>query len=165
MEIIKLKAQDCQKFKELRLEALQNDSLAFGSSAEEFSKKPLEEIRERLAGENSLILLAEENGKPIGMIGANFEEGEKLSHIAYIWGVYVNQNYRGQGIGKKLFVAILEEIQKKGKIKKINLNVNTKQIPAIKLYESFGFNIVGTLHKELKIGEEYFDEHAMEKLF
>jgi ribosomal protein S18 acetylase RimI-like enzyme len=165
MEIVKLKLEDWEKFRDLRLEALKEDSAAFGESYEERLGMSDEEVQIRIKKENNLILIANEKGNPIGMIGVNFEEGEKVSHIAYVWGMYVNKDYRNQGIGKKLFGAMLAEIQKNEKIKKINLNVNTQQTSAVKLYESFGFKIAGTLHEELKIGEEYFDEYAMEKLF
>ena len=165
MEIKKIKPEDWKKFRDVRLEALQADSMAFGESYRERLEVSEEETQARITKESNVILIAEENEKPIGMIGANFETKEKISHIAYIWGMYVNKDYRGQSIGRKLFGAILEEIQKNKKITKINLNVNTQQITAVKLYESFGFKIAGTLHRELKVDGEYFDEYAMEKLF
>lgn len=164
MEILILKPTEAQDLKDMRIEAIQNDSLAFGESFEEVKERTIEKIEERLKNDNSQVLLARENEKPVGMVGVNFEKGEKISHIAYIWGMYVNPSYRGQGIGKKLLAALLAEILKNKKIKKINLNVNTQQVQAVKLYESFGFQIAGTLHQELKIGEEYFDEYLMEKI-
>ncbi len=156
-------SSDWEKYKELRLEALQKDSEAFGGSYEESAKKTDEEWMKPLENEKNSIIVAIDDDKAIGMVGTYQESGEKMKHISYIWGVYVKEEYRGQGIAKKLMEKLLDEIMKNKEIEKINLNVNTTQKAAIVLYEKIGFEIVGTLHKELKIGEKYFDEHAMEK--
>jgi ribosomal protein S18 acetylase RimI-like enzyme len=165
MEIYKLTPADWEKYKELRLEALQKDDQAFGSSYEESAEKTDEEWRKKLENPKSHIFVACDGENYVGMAAAYEEQGEKVEHIAYVWGVYVREDYRGQKIGKQLIQAVINELRLNGKIKKINLNVNTKQLPAVKMYESFGFQIAGTLHKELKIDEEYFDEHIMEMIF
>jgi len=164
IRISKLLPADWQKYKDLRLEALREDSLAFGASYAEASKHDDNHWQKRLENSENIILVAWDNGKAIAMAAAYREEGEKVSHIAYIWGVYVGAIYRGQGIGKKLLKDLLKEIDEIGGIEKINLNVNTTQQSAVQLYENVGFKIIGTLHKELKIDGEYFDEHIMEKL-
>ncbi len=79
--------------------------------------------------------------------------------------MYVKKEYRVKGISQQIMRSILNELKTTGKIEKINLNVSTKQLPAIKLYESLGFQIVGTLHKEMKIDGKFIDEYIMEKLF
>lgn len=165
MEIYKLTSNDWKKFKELRLDALKNDSAAFGSSFEEKVNQSDEEWKNVLQKPASHIFIAEEGGNLCGMAAAYQEEGGKVCHVAYIWGVYVKKEYRGQGISKKIMQALLEELQKNGEIAKANLNVNTAQLPAVELYKSLGFQMVGTLHKEMKIDGEFVDEYAMEKLF
>jgi ribosomal protein S18 acetylase RimI-like enzyme len=165
MEILKLNPSDWEKYKDLRLEALQKDGKAFGSSYEESAKKTDEEWKKGLENPKNYVFVARDGDNFFGMAAAYQEEGKKTEHIAYIWGVYVRDSYRGKGIGKKLMQAVLQELQANSKIKKANLNVNTEQIAAAKMYESLGFKIAGTLHKELKEGEEYFDEYLMEKMF
>lgn len=165
MEICKLTLSDWEKYKELRLEALEKDSEAFGDSYEESLKRTDDDWKTRLENPKNHIFAARERDNYIGMAAAYQEKGQKMSHIAYVWGVYVRDTYRGKGIGKKLMEVVISELQANKEIEKINLNVNTKQISAVKLYESFGFQIIGTLHKELKINGEYFDEYVMEKIF
>jgi ribosomal protein S18 acetylase RimI-like enzyme len=165
MEILKLNPSDWEKYKDLRLEALQKDSAAFGSSYEESLKKADEEWKKKIENPKSYIFVARDGDNFFGMAAAYQEEGEKVEHIAYVWGMYVRDSYRGKGIGKKLMQAVLDELQANSKIKKANLNVNTKQATAVKMYGSLGFKIAGTLHRELKEGEEYFDEYLMEKMF
>ena len=164
MEIYKLKQDDWKYYRDLRLEALLGDPEAFGESYAETVKRTDKEWKEKMKKTISHIFVAREGDEYFGMAAAFQEQGEKIAHIAYVWGVYLRKAYRGQGIGKQLMQSLLDELQKNNEIKKINLNVNTKQAAAVKLYESFGFQIAGTLHKELKINSEYFDEYAMEKL-
>lgn len=165
VEIFKLAPNDWEKCRDLRLEALQKDSKAFGSSYEESAKRPDEEWKKKLENPKSHIFVARDGDDFFGIAATYQEEGEKTEHIAYIWGVYVRDSHRGKGIGKKLMQAVLQNLQANSKIKKANLNVNTEQSAAVKMYESLGFKIAGTLHKELKEGEEYFDEYLMEKMF
>lgn len=55
-----------------------------------------------------------------------------------IMNLAVNPEYRRQGIGRKLINCIINLAQSK-KIHSIFLEVRSKNIPAIRLYESFGF--------------------------
>lgn len=165
MEICKLKPEEWQAYKKLRLEALQKVPMAFGASYEESAARPDDEWKGKLENKKSYIFVARDGEDYIGMAAAFQEQGGKIKHIGYVWGVYVRDSYRGQKIGKKLMQAVLDELKNNSEIKKVNLNVNVNQLAAIKLYESLGFQIAGTLHKELKIADEYFDEYAMEKIF
>lgn len=165
MNIRKLTPEDWEIYKMVRLEALQKDASAFGSSYDESTSRTDEEWKKKLERPNSFVFAAEDGGEYVGMAAAYQEEGEIVSHVAYVWGVYVRDSFRGKGIGKKLLQAVLDEIQRNPEIEKANLNVNKNQIAAVKLYESLGFQIAGTLHKELKVNGEYFDEYVMEKIF
>lgn len=70
----------------------------------------------------------------------------------YISNIGVDENYRGRGIGTELIKYIISEQQNKG-IEKIYLDVEGKNINAIKLYENLGFRIkrqrsIGLLKKK-----------------
>lgn len=80
------------------------------------------------------------NGKKVGCGGLvidNHPPGPtNLSgKIAYIMNMYVDENYRGMGMGKKIFSEILIFIKKQG-IKLVSLHTSEM---GKKLYESFGF--------------------------
>lgn len=62
-------------------------------------------------------------------------EGEKKG---WIEGLVVSENYRGQGIGKKLLEKVIEEAKKKG-LKSLNLTSREERIVANKLYQKMGF--------------------------
>jgi len=165
MEIYKLTSADWKQYRDIRSEAVMKDTEAFAESYEQASKRTDEEWKEKMGTTTSHIFVARDGEEIIGMAAAFQEQGERVNHIAYMWGVYLREAYRGQGIGKKMMQALISEVQQNKEIKKINLNVNTKQKSAVKAYKSLGFQVAGTLHMELKINGEYFDEYVMEKIF
>jgi ribosomal protein S18 acetylase RimI-like enzyme len=159
IEIKNLSADKWRDFKELRLEALQNDPLAFGSSYQEEIAFPEEEWKRRIS--NTLFAIL--NDKPVGMIVYIINTKIKSRHIAEIFGVYVKNEFRNQKVGKKLVENALKLIQQNRNVTKVKLIVSSSQNAAIILYESFGFEIVGKLKNELKVDNDYYDGLIMEK--
>ena len=166
--ISKLNIDEWPKYKALRLEALKNEPSSFGSSYEDNLKSPDDLWREQLQkshnGEGGVMFFAKKGDKLVGMIGAFWQDKEKTRHIGNIFGVYVSSDYRGKGIGKQLMEVILNYLDAMPQIEKIKLGVVTRQIPALKMYEKYGFKHIGKLKKELKVGDDYYDEYLMEKV-
>ena len=163
MEIYKLAASEWETYKNLRLEALREDPQSFGDNFVEMALLGDDHWKEEFENPKSFILVARDGKAPFAMAAAYQEDGEKMQHIAYVWGVYAKKSYRGKGIGRQLMEELLDEIGKTREIEKVDLNVNTSQLAAVRLYEKLGFEIVGTLHNELKVEGKYYDEHLMEK--
>ena len=159
IEVKKIPTNRWKDYRNLRLETLKKDATAFGSSYEEERKLPELEWRRRTR--NTLFALS--NDKPIGMIAYVFNNKRKIKHVANIFGFYVKESYRNQGIGKKLIESALSSIMKNKKIVKIDLNVNPKQKSAVRLYKKFGFRIIGILKKDLFVNGKFYDELTMEK--
>lgn len=61
---------------------------------------------------------------------------------AHITNIAVKSTQRGRGIGKFLMSALLAKAREKG-VKSITLEVRDNNVPAIRLYESFGFRTEG----------------------
>ena len=159
IKVKKLPPDRWKDYQDLRLEALRSDPLAFGSSYEEEKILTRDEWEKRI--KNALFALL--NDKPVGMIVYVVNNKVKTKHVANIFGVYVKKEYRGQGIGKKLFENVLKIIQKNADISKIKLTVNPEQKAAVKLYEKYGFELVGRLREELKVDDKFYDELVMER--
>ena len=165
--ISKLNPSEWSKYKKLRLEALKNEPSSFGSSYEDSLKLPDNTWREQLQKsqdeDSNVMFFAKDDNHPIGMIGAFWKNKEKTKHIGNIFGVYVDPKYRSKGIGKLLMEAILNKLNNMPQIEKIKLSVVTQQTSALKLYEKYGFKSIGKCIRELKVGDNYYDEYLMER--
>ena len=87
--------------------------------------------------ENAIYIVGTTDNKIAAYAGAwiSFEE-------AQVTNVAVHPDYRGQGIGTKLFAKLIEEVKTKG-VTAITLEVRPSNEAAIKLYEGFGLKSVG----------------------
>lgn len=165
-EIVRqLNLSDWQNYKNIRLEALQNDPQAFGGSYAEESQRIDKEWQDRLQkviGENSKsLLVAAENGKGdlVGTIGAF----EKLDGVWRINAVYVKPAYRGKGLSAKLLKQITDLISSRNNSKELELTVNIKQEAAVRLYQSSGFKIVGIEKGHVMGDGQSYDSYMMKK--
>src|SRR5262245_53958115 len=108
MQIRRLNPTDSEAFRTLRLSGLQEAASAFGSSYEEEVAFPQSVTESRLAEKpDSGLFGAFEAGELVGLIALGRESMRKLSHKAYIWGMYVALSARGRGIGRALLLEAL----------------------------------------------------------
>lgn len=138
--IVELTPDDWQRYKEIRLEALEYDPQAFGSSSERESRFDEQKWRERLQPYSEkcrqwAVFAEDSEGRLVGSVGAYVPE----DGIAEIVGLYVTGEARGYGIGKVLLGEIIEKVKAAGIVERIRLSVNEEQESAVKLYEKAGF--------------------------
>ncbi|WP_035607310.1 GNAT family N-acetyltransferase [Haloferula sp. BvORR071] len=84
------------------------------------------------------------------------------AHIGRL-GMGVLKEHRGQGLGKRLLEATIDEAQRIG-LEKIELSVYLSNEPAIALYRSFGFVEEG-LKKRGRLVEGIYDDVVLMGLF
>ena len=86
---------------------------------------------------NTVYIVGELDKKIIAYAGAwlSFNEAEVMS-------VAVSAEYRGRGIGTKLFGELLKLCKERG-ANAVTLEVRPSNVAAIKIYESFGLKSVG----------------------
>ena len=163
VEIRVLTEHDAADYWSLRLEALEREPQSFVESAEEHRATPIERAAVCLGQEDntSLVLGAFLAGELVGMAGFFREKHLKARHKGRIWGVYVSANYRGQGLGRALFSALLEKIKTLPGLEQVILTVSSRQVAAKTLYRSLGFETFGLERSALKVGDQYFDEEYM----
>jgi RimJ/RimL family protein N-acetyltransferase len=143
---------DAEVYQALRLEGLQTSATAFGSSYVEEIDRPLQEIARRLSDEGSYIFGAfAEDGRLVGVTGLYRERRLKTQHKAFIFGMYVTPEYRGQGVGRTLIEAAISQARDLSGLRQINLTVTKSNQAAYTLYKSCGFEEFGVERKAFEI--------------
>lgn len=147
------------------MRSLKEEPHAFGKPYEKAINEPDETYQQHVLnafnGNTSWMFFAQQDDKLIGIIiGAILRDDP---NAAGIFGVYVVPEARGKGISKRLMKKMLDELKSHTSIHRIKLTVNKNQTPAVNLYTSFGFAIVGEEKAMLGDGK-YYDEYCMELL-
>jgi predicted N-acetyltransferase YhbS len=115
MEIRQIHANDAEKYRKIRLEALQTNPEAFGSSYEEEKTYSVEMFQNRLQNDHSFTFGAFEQDKLLGVVSLVVEQKIKIKHRANIYAMYVIPEKRGNGIAKSLMIeAVKKAHQLKG---------------------------------------------------
>jgi ribosomal protein S18 acetylase RimI-like enzyme len=94
--------------------------------------------------------IAEEDGKPVGLINFMRQRDEPEWYIA---NVTVLPSHRRRGLARQLVTAVLDDLRTR-KARIAILDVVDKNLPAVRLYQEMGFEIfTGSLDAELETGE------------
>ncbi len=101
--------------------------------------------------ERTLIFIAEVAGVAAGKAELMLPPPEATNAVGYVKRVVVPPEFRKQGIARRLMQHIITFARTEQKLDAIDLHVWEKNIPAIRLYESLGF--------ELQHSELYFRLH------
>jgi phosphinothricin acetyltransferase len=116
---------------------------------------------ERTNQNREILLVAHVDGIYAGHLSLQPEEWQASQHVAKL-GIIVRKESRGIGVGKSLMLSG-HSIASKKAYTKIVLSTFEDNIPAIKLYESLGYRIVGFRKKHFNMPKGFIDEVLMEK--
>jgi GNAT superfamily N-acetyltransferase len=166
MQVRILNEKDAEAFWKIRLRALQENPESFGASYEEILERGIAGTAQGLgrregAPENVTFGAFDEKGQLVGLAGFRREEEAKKRHKGVIWGMYVPNELRGQGIGKALLEAAIEYAKSLPDLERINLAVVLTNKEARLLFVAHGFQSYGTERKALKLHDRYFDQELM----
>lgn len=155
-----LEPSDVRAYRDLRLEALATTPEAFGSSYEEEAPIPLETVRARIptSGPNA-IFGAFVGDRLVGMAGFAVYERAKAAHKGVMWGVYVQAEQRGRGLGKRLVREVIRHASRH--VLMLEAAVGTTNESARRAYHALGFKPYGIERKALRVGGIFYDEELL----
>ena len=140
IEITELTAEDWPIWRDLRLAALAEAPHAFGSRLADWQDAPEDRWRQRLSIPDGYNLVAELNGRPVGMAsGIPAEDDPEAVELISMW---VSPAARGRQVGDRLVTAVVERARERG-ASRVVLAVAADNPAATALYQRNGFQDTG----------------------
>jgi RimJ/RimL family protein N-acetyltransferase len=159
LQLRRLETSDAALYMDIRLEALQRNPEAFGSTFEWESAQSLSWFEASIG--RAAIFGAFLDGTLAGMAGFAPQESAKRAHKALLWGMYVRAAARNAGVGKRLVAAVLDHAR--GRVEMVQLTVVSENETARRLYGAMGFVEYGYEKRALKQDGRYYDDVLMVK--
>jgi RimJ/RimL family protein N-acetyltransferase len=156
-QLRRLETSDAALYRDIRLEALQRNPEAFGSTFEWENAQPLSWFEASLG--RAAIFGAFLDGALAGMAGFTAQDSAKRAHKALLWGMYVRAAARNAGVGKRLVAAVLDHAC--GRVEMVQLTVVSENQAARRLYRAMGFVEYGYEKRALKQDNKYYDDVLM----
>ena len=100
-----------------------------------------EDIFEKIV-ENDTFYVAENEDSVVGVLEIAYRHVESPSHVTrdviFVDSMAIDENYRGKGIGHKMF-DFIKELKKAKNLDGIELQVNARNSAAYEMYKKYGF--------------------------
>jgi GNAT superfamily N-acetyltransferase len=155
---------DAALLRALRLEALAHHPEVFAADHAFTAAGSVESWAERITeyarDDEGLICVAATEDRLVGMAGLVRGHWPKTRHGATMWGVYVQAEWRGLGVGGALVEACVAWAQAQGVVV-VKLGVVTTNTPAIRCYARCGFGVYGVDPKVIYYDGFFYDELLM----
>ena len=123
------------------------------------------EWREELARrrDDNVSIVACVQGEVVGHLALSIYMKPRTRHAGHI-GMAVRDDWQGKGIGTELMKACVDLADNWLGLTRLDLRVYVNNVPAIKLYKKFRFEIEGT-HRRFALRDgEFVDAHVMARL-
>ena len=156
-QIRRLEPGDAALYREIRLEALQRNPEAFGSTFERENAQPLSWFEAAISRAD--IFGGFLDGRLMGVAGFAAQEGTKHAHKGLLWAMYVRSAARKSGLGKILVAAVLDHAR--GRVEMVQLTVVSENEAARRLYRAMGFVEYGYEKRALRQDGKYYDDVLM----
>ena len=117
------------------------------STSEDFKKRTNEAhakwIEDCNHGDSAVIIASFFEGNVVGLCDGRSFKDAKRRHRASL-GLSIQKEFRSSGLGRQMTEFLLKKMKQFNGIKIIELDVMSANIPAIKLYQSLGFQTAGS---------------------
>lgn len=137
-QLRRLRADETEALRELRLRALREDPGAFAETYEEATARPLEDWASWAADDSRVIVVAIDGDRWVGMVACRLLEAGS-SWLTALW---VDPTARGRGLGLRLIEAVADWAREQGAAA-VELSVTTNNPAAAAFYTRAGFAATG----------------------
>lgn len=151
---------DAEKFRRVRLEALQLHPEAFGAAYEDEARLDVSQFAERLAMPGFTRYGGFAANELVGLVGLQMRLGAKEQHKARLFSMYVAAPHRGSGLAERLIEAVIAGARDNGAVV-LQLSMASDNPRARRLYRRMGFAVYGVERRSLKVDGIYHDEDLM----
>jgi L-phenylalanine/L-methionine N-acetyltransferase len=124
------------------------------------SERPVDFVAK--LGANDHVLVAELDGRVVGMAGLHVRDG-KRRHSAWV-GIAVHDEFAGRGAGLALMRGLLDLADNWIGLLRVDLEVNADNERAIAMYRRLGFDDEGRQKKAYFVDGAYVDALLMARL-
>jgi len=111
--------------------------------------------------ERSIFLVAKAGGRLVGELTCRVRARSKAQMHVAVLGMTVGKGWRNKGIGSRLMQRAVLWARQTKKIKRIELQVFASNLPAIHLYQKFGFVVEGLRKKAVFRHGKFYDDLMM----
>jgi ribosomal protein S18 acetylase RimI-like enzyme len=132
-----------KKFVDFHIEIYPPEHKPYMDLAKNYDKKLSHFFAKHIKKKKSTVFIAEEQNTIVGYGVVKIEkfwEGAKLKNLGLLESIWVEQQYRQKGLGKKIFNQMIEWLKNK-KVKHAKIDVASINKAAINWYIKEGFSI------------------------
>jgi RimJ/RimL family protein N-acetyltransferase len=117
-------------------------------------------MQEYANSDNSIFLVAEAGDEIIATSSCRGGKRKALRHVAH-FGISVARAWRGRGVGNAMMQEIVRWARENPVIHRVELEVYARNLPAIHLYEKYGFQVEGRRRHAVYQDGQYLDDLVM----
>jgi ribosomal protein S18 acetylase RimI-like enzyme len=155
--IVRLRPENAEALRKLRLEAITLHPTAFTADPDLESRLTLDDWRERIRRNAWFGGIVED--ELVAMAALLIEASKKVKHTGYLASMYVREQERGTGLADELMQALLAYAAEY--VEQVILTVEAGNMRAIKFYQRHGFRTIGKIPRAILVDGKYFDELQM----
>jgi len=160
-----LTLNDVVEYRELWLAALEEVPEAFYSALEEVENASNQTFTGKLEASTceKYVLGAFDIDRCalMGILGFSRRNSHRLHHKADIGPMYVYPQFRRQGMAKRMMKEVIERARQLSSLEELELTVTVGNIPARRLYLSFGFTPYAITPRHIKVGSKRYNTEQL----
>ena len=163
--IQKLTSEHASSFDGLMKAALQEYPASFETDFSQIKNRPMQNVIDHFGGiENAggfRLGAFDELGELVATVRVQQRRSPKQSHCADVTAMFVSTEAQNQGVGYLLLKSAINSARELENVEQLELSVSDDALAALHTYKKVGFEITGTLPRQIKIGNNYHDYLTM----